>query len=193
MHLDTSLVRAAREGTPADMGRLLDQWVPVVIAWCARLGGPSVNAEDAAQDVFELVLDRLDSLHEPEAFPSWLFGITRRVLAQHRRRAWLRKWVPGVPADGVDPKPDPQRESEGAQLSARVRRALASLPVHHREVLVLCDLEERADSEVATLLELPRNTVKSRLHRARASLRVQLADLAPVDEQLLGTLSGGEP
>ena len=50
----------------------------------------------------------------------------------------------------------------------------------HREVLVLCDLEERADSEVAELLGIPRNTVKSRLRRARAALRDQVDDLRTI-------------
>lgn len=193
MVLDVDLVCEAREGKPEAMGRLLDAWVPVVISWCARLGGPTIVAEDAAQDVFERVIDRIVVLQAPEAFPSWLFQITRRVLAQHRRRAWLRYWLPGATTESADPGPDPLRVSEGAQLSLRVREALAQLPAHHREVLVLCDLEERPDTEAADFLGIPRNTVKSRLHRARAALRERLADLAPADPELLGTLTGGSP
>jgi RNA polymerase sigma factor (sigma-70 family) len=193
MNRDTDLVRAAREGVPGAMGRLLDQWVPVVIGWCARLGGPTIHPEDAAQDVFERVLDRITVLQSPEAFPSWLFQITRRVLAQHRRRAWFRRWLPDAVVEATDPAPDPQRATEGAQITLRVREALAALPSHHREVLVLCDLEERADTEAADLLGIPRNTVKSRLHRARAALRASLKDLAQADPELVGTLTGGAP
>jgi RNA polymerase sigma-70 factor (ECF subfamily) len=59
--------------------------------------------------------------------------------------------------------------------------ALDELPLHHREVLVLCDLEERADSEVSEMLGVPKGTVKSRLRRARLALRQQVPDLIDLD------------
>ncbi len=192
MFADVQLVSEARNGTPGAVERLLDGWVPTVMAWCVRLGGKDVNAEDAAQDVFELMLDRLGDLRDPAAFPAWAFGITRRVMARHRRHAWVRRWVPGAVVDAVEGRPDPLRRSEMSEVGRRVWTALETLPVHHREVLVLCDLEERADSEVADMLGVPRNTVKSRLFRARAALRGHLGDLAPTllpDGAIAGSVS----
>jgi len=58
-----------------------------------RLGGPRIDAEDAAHDVFLVVFRRLPDLDDPQAFRSWLFGITRRVVAAHRRRAWVRRAI----------------------------------------------------------------------------------------------------
>ncbi len=176
----TQLVRDAQADRPGALNQLIDHWLPVVLRWCHRLGGPGVPAEDAAQEAFETMMDRLHTLQSPDAFPTWLFGITRRTLARHRRRAWLRRWVPGIAAgDAPDPLADPVRSSEQAQVAERVWRALGAVAVHHREVLVLCDLEERADSEVAALLDIPKATVKSHLRRAREALRGELADLAP--------------
>ena len=72
---------------------------------------------------------------------------------------------------------DPGRRAEQTQTADRVWTAILSLPDHHREVLVLCDLEERADSEVAELLRVPKGTVKSRLRYAVAKLRGELSQL----------------
>lgn len=182
MTFDATLVRAAIDDTPQALERLVDAWLSTVLGWCVRLGGPNVSPEDAAQDVFETVFDRLHSLRDPVAFPAWIYGITRKTLARHRRRAWVRKRVLGLSlADRPDRGVGPQRVAEQVQTAERVWDAIATLPEHHREVIVLCDLEERADSEVAELLGVNRNTIKSRLRRARASLR-ELVDDLPLPE-----------
>ena len=176
----TELVRAAQDDQPGALERLVDRSLPMVLRWCVRLGGPGVQAEDAAQDVFEIVLDRLVVLRSPDAYSAWLYGVTRRVLARHRRRAWLRRWVPGLDPEGPDPGGDPLRMAEATETARRVWAAMGTLQQPHREVLVLCDLEERADSEVAEMLGIPKATVKSRLRRAREALRAQLPELRDV-------------
>jgi RNA polymerase sigma-70 factor, ECF subfamily len=173
------VVRDAQADQPGALDQLVDHWLPVVLRWCIRLGGSGVNAEDAAQDTFETMMDRLPTLRDPDVFPAWLYGITRRTLARHRRRAWVRRWVPGLTVDAADPHQDPAADSERGQTAARVWKAVHGLPLHHREVLVLCDLEDRPDSEVAEMLGIPRATVKSRLRRAREALREELGDMAP--------------
>jgi RNA polymerase sigma-70 factor (ECF subfamily) len=163
------------------MDRLCDVWLPVVLGWTARLGGKRVDPEDAAHDVFLIVFRRIGELQKAEAFESWLYGITRRVIAARRRRAWLRRWLPGVVPDVPEPRPDPARRAEQSDVADQVWSALDTLPEHHREVLVLCDLEERADSEVAELLGVPKGTIKSRLRRARLALRERIPDLLEVE------------
>ena len=59
----------------------LDHWAATVLGWCTRLGGPTVNAEDAAQDVLIVLLRRGESVQQDAALGSWLFGVTRRVRA----------------------------------------------------------------------------------------------------------------
>lgn len=172
------LVRLAQQDAPGALDRLCAVWLPVVLGWTHRLGGPRVNAEDAAHDVFLVVFDRLGDLRSPGAFQSWLYGITRRVVAAKRRRAWVRRWLPGAVPDEADDGPDPARRTEQSEVADAVWQALEALPAHHREVLVLCDLEERPDSEVAELLGVPKGTVKSRLRRARIGLRSRVGSLA---------------
>lgn len=155
------------EGGTTTQEALFEAWLPVVLRWCSRLGGPKVDAEDAAHDVLVTALTRLHTLRNPADFPAWLFGITRRTLAWHRRRAWVQRWVPGFMPEVVDHRAGPESATASSELGVRVQEVLEELPTELREVLILCDLEERPDEAVATLLAIPLGTVKSRLRRAR--------------------------
>lgn len=162
-----SLLAAVAAGDASAKAELIRLWGPTVLRWCARLGGPGLDEEDAAHDVFERVITRLDDLRAPDAFASWLFQITRRVVRGHRRLAWFRRWVPGAAPELADTRPGPSHAAERSDEARQVRAALAALPEPLREVLVLRELEERDGAEVAALLGVPLGTVKSRLRRAR--------------------------
>ncbi len=156
----------------------LDAAVPTVARWCARLGGPRVDPEDAAQDVMATAVRKYPSLRDPTQLEPWLYGITRRVLAAHRRRVWWSRWLPGAPIDRPDPSQSPERDAIAQERARRLQEWLERLPAEQREVVVLCALEERSSPEVAALLGLPTGTVKSRLRLAMARLR-SLAQEAP--------------
>lgn len=153
--------------TPEELG----PFVPTVARWCARLGGPWVDPEDAAQDVLATATTRLATLRNPDDLEPWLFGITRRVLAAHRRRVWLRRWVGSVPKSAPDPGLGPHASAVRAQRARRLQGWLEALPAPQREVVVLCALEERSGPEVARLLGVPLGTIKSRLRLGMARLR----------------------
>ncbi len=179
---DANEVLAARAGNAAALRALTTRALPHVLQWCTRLGGPRVDPEDAAHDVMVVVLTRLHTLADPELFGSWLFGITRRVLAGHRRRRWFESWIPGFHPDRSDPHADPHDNAERTEASRRVQAALEELSVEHREILVLADVEERTEREVAELLGLPIGTVRSRVYRARRSflLAAERHQLSPI-------------
>lgn len=162
------LVARAVAGESQALDRLFDQCLPVVLSWCKRLGGPRVDPEDATHDVMVVVLDRIDGLQKPEAFGSWLFMTTRRVLSTHRKRAWVRRWLPGH-----DPDQHPARDAglEDRDLARRLQAVLDELPLAQREVLILHDLDGHSDQAVADLLGVPKGTVKSRLRLGRRKLR----------------------
>ena len=75
------LVRAARGGDPVAIDQLVRAWLPAVLGWCSRLGGPAIHPEDAAHDVFVVVLDRLSQLRDEERFAAWLFHFAVRPTA----------------------------------------------------------------------------------------------------------------
>ncbi len=167
-----ALVQAAIDGTDHDVDALARVWLPHVYRWCHRMGGPGFDAEDSAHEVLILMCRKIHGLRDPAVFPSWLFGITRRVIANHRRRAWWKRWMPGeVVADRPAETGGPEQSYEARRAHERVWKALENLSDRHREVLVLCDLEERSGSEAAALLGVPLGTVKSRLRTARQSFK----------------------
>lgn len=168
---DPALTAAALTGGEDELNDLVRAWLPHVYAWCHRLGGSAIDAEDAAHETLIVMCRTLSRIHGIEVFPSWLFGVTRRILANHRRRAWIRRWVPGPLQDRPSPTWGPDRTAEARQAAETVWRALESLPVAQREVLVLCELEERNGTEAAALLAVPVGTVKSRLRLARIAFR----------------------
>jgi RNA polymerase sigma factor (sigma-70 family) len=166
--LSEETLEAARRGDAEARLELTRTWAPQVLAWCARLGCP--DPEDAAHNVLVTVLTRIDDLRAFEQFPGWLLAVTRHEVARHRRRAWLRGWIPGISlaqSSVEDPAPGPGARSEEAEVIRAVREALDALPEQSRIVLVLCDIEDRSDDEAAGLLGIPRGTVKSRLRVAR--------------------------
>jgi RNA polymerase sigma-70 factor (ECF subfamily) len=154
--MSDQLVRDAQRGDVLAMDALLEQILPLVKSICRRLAGPA--AEDAAQDALLNVFRNLQNLKRPEALASWVATIARREALRHIR------------APSNEPLPDELPAAESGDL-LRLREALAALTVPQREVLLLRDLSGLSEGETATLLALPRGTVKSRLHRARQALR----------------------
>ena len=160
---------AASAGDEAAREAVFETWLPVVLGWCVRLGGPRVDAEDAAHDVFLVVMRRLGDVERPDRFAGWLFGITRRVLRQHRRRAWVTRWQPNRALDHIpDHMPGSDTRVAHNQLCQQVWRILDDLPPSQREALVLASIEERSLREVSQILGVPQGTVSSRLRLGRA-------------------------
>lgn len=164
---------ALRAGQPAALDRLYREHARAVLGWCVRLGAPGADAEDAAHEVFMVALAQAGAWRGDAAPSTWLFQITRRVLANQRRRMALRR----VFAWGAEPaEPALAEAALGREASRRlVQRALERLPTAQREALVLVDLDERPATEAAELLGVPVGTVYSRLHAARRAFAVAAA------------------
>lgn len=163
-------LRLAVAGDVGARHRWLRAAAPTVLAWCRRLGGPSIDADDAAQDALVTAMRRLHTLREPERAWGWLYGITSRTVAWHRRRTPWKRWTSWL-LEPASTRPEPDGDLELAEGAAAVERALETLPEAQREVVVLCWIEERSTSEVAELLGVSQGTVKSRLRLARERLR----------------------
>ena len=138
--------------------------------------GSAAVAADVTQDVFVHLLTRAgdyDAARGP--LSPYLLGIARNFV---RRRTRTREFAEADDLDDLAPPPDaPTPESAlvaRADLDA-LRRAIAALPPHYRDVLVLVELAERSYAEVAAICGLELNTVRSRLFRARALLARWLA------------------
>jgi RNA polymerase sigma-70 factor (ECF subfamily) len=152
---------------PDAVDRLYRDHAADVLGWVIRLGGPRLDAEDVAHQVFEVALDRLPGFRGESSLRTWMYGITRRVVANARRRASLWALVSIESWTGSDPGPGPDALLHASAQRKVVQRALDALNTAQREVVVLVDLEERPAAEVAELLGIPIGTVYSRVHLAR--------------------------
>jgi RNA polymerase sigma-70 factor (ECF subfamily) len=159
--LDAALLGRCRAGDQQAWRTLVAARAAQIYRWAVLLGLGPAEAEDAAQEVFVIAAARLGRCRD-EAFGSWLFQITRRVCANHRRRGWWRRWLGLVSLDDVTPA----FEGSGANELA-VRACLARISPRLAEVLVLMDLEGLTRDEAAAALGLPAGTVASRLRLGR--------------------------
>lgn len=143
-----------------------------------RLDSPQ-RAEDLAQETFLAVI-RGATRYEPRALlRTYLYGIALKLLAAERRKQYRN-----APAD--DPATEPSAPST-QESGFWVREAIAKLDASEREVLMLREYEQLSYSEIADLLQLPVNTVRSRLFRARIALKNNLDPQAPGGERGAGT------
>jgi RNA polymerase sigma-70 factor (ECF subfamily) len=142
-------------------------------------------SEDLVHDTFVALL-REPNLFDPAqgSVFGYLCGVLRHRVSRHfrheRRLVALDLHDEGAhqqssPADG------PADEIARSEMSLAFRRAILELPLQHREVIALCDLEELPYVTVANVLNCPVGTVRSRLHRARALLTLRLASLELVE------------
>ena len=130
-----------------------------------RVSDPS-HAEELTQETF-LALLRAASRYQPRAlFRTYLYAIGFKILRAHRRKAAFRATFFGRP----NHLPDPAKQ-DATESGLWVRRAVEKLDPLDREILMLREFEQLSYSEIADLLQIPLNTVRSRLFRARTALR----------------------
>ncbi len=169
------LIASLQAGEPQALDRFYREHASQVLAWVIRLGGHRLDSEDTAHEVFMVALRRIGSFRGESALTTWLYGITRNVVNNARRKAALRRFV------GMEDVPEPVAQTPGAdervdQMRRRelVQVALQRLNARQREVLVLADLEGRSAPEVAEMIGVPVGTVYSRLHHARRAFSKSL-------------------
>ena len=147
------------------------------IAW-RLLGGDAVAAEDVAQEAFVRAYRGLGGFRGDAELATWFHRILVNEVRRHQRWSVLRR------ARQVDDEPDSVADPDSAArpdpaLRRRIRAAIDALPRGQREAFVLVHLEGLTLVEAASATGRAVGTMKSHLHRALASLRDRLADLAP--------------
>ncbi len=146
-------------------------WFPIVLGWCRSRGGTKIDPQDVAQDVCIIALRKLDGLSDPSKLGAWLFGVTRRVLKDHRMRAWNRRWSGTSPTEACDLALSPEERYAQAEAKEAVQGIIRELPSRQREVVALCLIERHSLSEASQLLRVPQGTVASRLRLARKKIQ----------------------
>lgn len=136
------------------------------------ISGDRSVAEDLVQETFLRAWRFLDSLKEEAAAKSWLTTIVRRENARRFERKQLE--YSDVEMDTI---PATQSDFDARPEVLALRTALKNLPANYREPLILQVIEGYTLEDIAEIMSLPRNTVATRLHRARQKLKHQLEGL----------------
>ncbi|MFD5582571.1 MULTISPECIES: RNA polymerase sigma factor [unclassified Streptomyces] len=159
------LVRAARAGDALAMDEVLTVVTPYVTRLCRPIA--LTDCEDAVQEALTAVFVGLRGLRDPQAFYGWVRTVTVREAVRVARRTVVER---AADPDEVARLHGLVGDADG-EVPAQVRDVLARMPVHHRAVLVLRELEGLDEHSAAEVLGVAPGTVKSRLHRARAAFR----------------------
>lgn len=170
---------SAPDDGPSPFDRYVVPEIPVLYRVALSLTRHHADAEDLVQDTLiraYRAIDRFDGAH-PRA---WLLTILRHT---HLNRVRVRSAVLLADGDGVadtldrlgSPAPAAEEVVVSEMFEGVVAEALAELPEKHRQVVQLVDIEGMSYQEAADAIGIPRGTVMSRLHRARARIRSRLA------------------
>jgi RNA polymerase sigma-70 factor (ECF subfamily) len=180
--VSSALLSACQAGDRTALERLFTDQAPRVYRWAVLLGLSGADAEDVAQEVLATAARRIGTCEAEAALSSWLYQITRRVVANARRSAWVRRiFRRGEDDDAVPAFVGTAQVEPDTELA--VRRCFKRLSVMQAEVLLLCEVEGYTRPEVAQMLGVPEGTVASRLRLARDAFRRQWqSDAAVVDE-----------
>lgn len=173
--LDELTLRRAQRGDERAWRDLVERYQRPVHALIWRLLGRRAKhrAEDLTQETFVRVLRALPGFDPagPASLATWMLTIATRLTLNELRR-------PEHAALDAEPAGDARADaaSERQRLGAAIARGVAELPEAQRAVFVLREYHDLDYQDIATVLELDLGTVKSRLARARASLRAHLGD-----------------
>ncbi len=171
---DAELVQQTLGGEREAFGALVERYRDMVYGLCYHHLGDFEDARDMAQDSFVAAFCDLPQLRDPAKFAPWL-----RQVATHRCQSWLRgRRSNTVPLDEVAQETDGGEDAlERKAMQLVVREALSHLSERTRLALTLRYIDGYSCGEIADFLEVPVQTVKSRLRLAKAQMREELMEM----------------
>ncbi len=183
---DVTLLDRARTGDRRALEELIARHQRRVYRFGLKMCRDSEDAKDVLQETLLAAARTVKDFRGASSVSTWLYTIARSFCIKKRRRSKfapeqeesLDARAPGLEARQVmDPSRGPEDELAGRQVEVALERAIAALEPMYREVLVLRDVEGLTAPEVAEVMGLTVEAVKSRLHRARVAVREALAPL----------------
>ncbi|MEZ6134842.1 MAG: sigma-70 family RNA polymerase sigma factor [Pirellulaceae bacterium] len=172
---DQSAIDQTLAGDSAAFGELVERYQRRLQGLLWHACGDRELAEDIAQESFARAYHKLNLFSGESQFYTWLARIAMNLLASNRRKKRIENQVQregfDVAIDSIGEQSRPDELAELNETQRYVRRAIDQLDEERRSVLVLRDFDGMDYEAIATTLEIPIGTVRSRLHRARQELR----------------------
>ena len=160
------------DAEPLDFAEVYEQWFRQVHRWIRALGGPGIEAEDLAQEVFIVVQRKLTGF-DGANLGGWLYRIAQLTVRDHRRRAWFRSLFLRARDVALDDLESSVRSDDALARKEQERRLHAlvnRLEPRWRECFLLFEVGGLSGAEIAALLGLPHATVRTYLFRARKAM-----------------------
>jgi RNA polymerase sigma-70 factor (ECF subfamily) len=175
---DLECLERARKGDAEGFRALVDRHAAALHRVAYGLLGNPADADDVVQEAFLGAIAGMKRFDGRSSVKTWLTRIVVNQSALWRRRRGRRRT--DLPIEVADASPSGATASHADRADARfdVATMLASLSIEHRQVIVLRELQQLSYEEIAAVLNVPRGTVESRLHRARESLREKFPGFA---------------
>ena len=175
---DAELIQRILAGDENAFANLIRKYQRQVHTHALRKIGDFQIAEDITQETFLRVYQKLETLNNPTQFSKWLHAIVNHLcIAWYRKNRLQTKSLQEIHISEIEAEAYSRYiATEHAKTTAEaqrtlVKKLLAELKENDREVITLHYFEEMTSSEIGTVLGVPENTVKSRLHRARQRLK----------------------
>ncbi len=181
LNSDEIIVERALTGDAEAFGEIVRRWERRIFALTYGMLGREDDARDATQETFLAAFRNLRGFRGEAKVSSWLHRIAVNQCITRQRRAKVRS------ESALEEEQEKQAERfvmpvdhspvnlvEGRQETAAVRRAINSLPIELRQVVIMKEFEELTFREIADVLDLPLSTVKSRLYTAMKQLQMRL-------------------
>jgi RNA polymerase sigma-70 factor (ECF subfamily) len=183
--LTTQLMGQVKAGDESAFDQLVSAVTPRGNTVAHTLVGSREDARELVQESLTKIYAARESYRSEDPFLPWFHRILRNTCISFLRkkgRVTTRSLSSAMDEDGADWEIEasdlrPDQQAESADTSARVRAALDTLPLKHREILSLRHFEELSYSEISLHLGIPEGTVMSRLYHARHRLSKRLGDL----------------
>jgi RNA polymerase sigma factor (sigma-70 family) len=163
---------------PASFAELFDRHHGELYRYLRRRAGPSLAADIAAETFLTAFARRDRYRPDGQSIRPWLYGIAHNLLRNHvrsERRQWLayarHGEIPDVDQSAADAFGTADRRADASAAAARIGQVLAGLPAADRDVLLLFAWADMSYADIASTLQIPVGTVRSRLNRARRQLR----------------------
>jgi len=175
---DDLAIQRCLDGENEAFGELVCHYQDRLFHALVHAFGDRTEAEDVVQEAFVQAFIKLSSFRRDSSFYTWLYRIAFNTSISRKRRKrpalsvdQTRETMGDEP---IDQGEGPEHQLQRRERADEVREALERVSEEHRTILVLREMEDMDYESISEILDLPIGTVRSRLHRARSQLKVEL-------------------
>ena len=184
---DSEIIKRMKEGDLEALGELYNRYHRMVYQNAYIITGDAETASDLSQDVFLRLYRFAKNVDTERPIQPWLYRMTANLAYTWIKRNRLKPRILDAMAGWIQfsRKQTPHEVTEHKEEWERVEKAISSLPVAQRLVVVMYYLNDLSLQEISEALEIPVGTVKSRLHSARIALKKELGLISDDGDQRL--------